>query len=227
LKGIFLKAFQKQQFELNFIQLRDFSHDKHHKVDDYPFGEHLGMLLKPDVILSAIQSIENYAYYRIIYPCPKGSLWTQSVARQCLNIPGIIFLIGYYEGIDERLFEILTIERFSVGDYILSSGELPALIFAESIIRLIPNVVGNPKSIQSDSIISGLLEHPHYTAPREFQGVSVPDVIVSGNHQKRECWQKRASLKDTLYKKPSLLTDYPVSQEEQKILTEIILGGNS
>lgn len=222
LKGIFKKAHTKNLFNISFINIRDFAYNKHRKVDDYTFGMMDGMLLKPDVLLEAIKSIEHYERYRIIYPCPKGRVFTQEIANEYQHAEGLIFICGYYEGIDERLLTLFNIERISIGDFVLSSGELPSLIIIESVLRLIPGVIGKQASIVNDSIVSGLLEHPHYTFPRNFLGNEVPEVIVSGHHGKISHWQKQASLKTTLYNRPDLLAGYSITPDEKAILTTIL-----
>lgn len=223
LKGIFQKAAQKNLFEIQFINIRDFALDHYKKVDDYPFGKQKGMLLKPDILERAIKSIENYHRYRVIYPCPKGKIFNQTLANQLGQEDGIILICGYYEGIDERLIDCFNIQKISMGDFVLSSGELPSLMIAEAILRLIPDVVGKKSSVEDDSIVSGLLEYPQYTHPREFAGMQVPEVLISGHHQKIEAWKKKESLKTTLHVKPNLLTTYKPSKEEKQFLKELLM----
>lgn len=221
LKGIFKKAIEKGLFDFKVIDIREFATDKHHKVDDTPLGLSQGMLLKAEVVFNAIKSIDQYEHYRIIYPCPKGKIYTQNIANQLVLEKGIIFICGYYEGIDERLFQLVNIERISIGNYVLSSGELPALTIAESIVRLIPDVVNKTNSIQEDSLINGLLEYPQYTYPRNYLGYHVPDIILSGHHKNIKTWQKKESFKITLFKRPELLTAYQIDKDEKKMIEEI------
>lgn len=221
-KGILKKAYDAKRFDIVFLNIRDFATDKHRTTDDYPFGGKKGMLLKVDVLYNAVTSIEHYNDYRILYTCPKGQPLNQHVANTLNTEQGLIIICGYYEGVDERIFELFDITRISAGDVILSSGELPALMIAESVIRQIPDVLGNPDSFGSDSILTGLLEYPQYTAPRSFMEKNVPDVILSGHHKQIENWRLHQSLKHTLYHRPRLLTDYPVSQMEKECLAHIL-----
>jgi len=227
LKGIFQKAAKKNLFEIQFINIRDFTVDRYKKVDDYPFGKQKGMLLKPDILERAITSIENYHRYRVIYPCPKGKIFNQTLANQLGQEDGIILICGYYEGMDERLISRFNIQKISMGDFVLSSGELPSLMIAEAVIRLIPDVVGKKSSVEEDSFISGLLEYPQYTHPREFSGMQVPEVLISGHHQKIQEWKKRESLKTTLHVKPELLKTYQPTKEERKILQKLLIENDT
>ena len=222
LKGIFKKALNKDIFKINFIDLRDYALDKHSKVDDYPFSDKQGMLLKADVIYNAVTSIDNFEDYRLIYTCPKGPVLDQEMSRGYLSDKGLIIIAGYYEGIDERIFELLSIERLSIGNFVLSSGELPALVLIETIVRQLPGVLGNPKSLADDSIVSGLLECPHYTQPRVLSGIKVPDVLLSGNHKAIKDWKRKESLKNTLFNKPEMLTKADLTKSDKTYLAEIL-----
>lgn len=226
LKGIFKKASDAGLFKIRFVPIRDFSTDKFSRVDDYPFGDHQGMLLKADVIHAAISSIEHFQEYRLLYTCPKGPVLQQSTVTSFLqaNSRGLILLCGYYEGVDERLFDLLPFERISIGDVVLSSGELPALIIAEAVFRQLPGVLGNDACLAEDSIISGVLEYPQYTAPREFLGLPVPDVLLSGHHGHIKRWKRKQSLEQTLFLKPQMLVSQALSKDDQQILLEIVQG---
>ncbi len=222
LKGLLGKAAHAGVFHIQFIDLREFATDKHHKVDDYPFGEERGMLMKVDVISRAIRSIDQYEHYRLLYTCPKGKPYTQADALALSNEKGFIILCGYYEGIDERLFELFAIESFSVGDTVLSSGESPALIMAESVIRLLPGVVGKQACVKEDSIVSGLLEYPHYTLPREFEGKQVPEIVLSGHHRQMALWRRKESIRRTLLDRPELLIENEFDATDRTELTRIL-----
>ncbi len=223
LKGIFKKAHDAGRFKIRFVQLREFATDRFSRVDDYPFGHRRGMILKADIIAEAISSIENYQDYRLLYTCPKGQVLTQSTLSAYLPpCPGIILLCGYYEGVDERIFTLFPFERISVGDVVLSSGELPALVVAEAIVRQLPGVLGNPESFADDSIISGVLESPQYTAPREFRDLAVPEVLLSGHHGHIATWKRKESLRQTLFKKPHLLVHSPLREGDSELLVEIM-----
>ena len=225
LKGIFGKAAQKNLFQLSFINIRDFSLSKHKRVDDYPYSHRLGMILQAEAVSRAIYSIDQYTEYRLLYACPKGPVLTQAkVSEYSQEAKGLIILSGYYEGIDERLFQLFNIERISLGDFVLSSGELPSMAIAEAVLRQLPGVIGNPHSVGEDSIISGILEHPHYAAPRSFEGLEVPEVLLNGNHQAIAQWKEKQSIKDTLFWKPSLLAQREVSNSEQKAIIYALEG---
>ncbi len=222
-KGIMGRASERGIVSLSFVDLREFALDKHSKVDDYPYGGKPGMLIKADVLYRAITSIDQYNDYRLLYACPKGPVFTQRQAESFANDKGLIFFCGYYEGVDERIFDLLSIERFSLGNFILSSGELPSLAVAEAVSRLVPGVLGNAECAVDDSIVNGLLEYPHYTAPRELEnGLSVPEVLVSGHHGNIEAWRRRKSLEATLFQKPSLLWDASLEEKDQHVLVEIL-----
>ena len=222
LKGLFKKALENSLFSIEFIDLRTFSFNKHNRVDDYPFAYKKGMLLKADVIYRAVTSIKNYKDYTILYTCPKGDVFSQGMATNCLKNENIIILAGYYKGVDERIFDLLPITRVSIGDFILSSGELPALMMTEAIIRQIPGVVGHPDCVEEDSILSGLLYPPEYTYPRDVEGEKVPEILLGGNHKEINKWRKKAALKETLFKKPHLLVKYNTNLEDKLILTDIL-----
>ena len=222
LKGIFNKAFEKKIFDISFINLREFAVDKYKKVDDYPFCNHQGMVLKADLIYSAITSIPNYEKYRIIYPCPKGIIFDQGFADNYSKEDGLIFICGYYEGIDERIFQLFKIEKISLGNFVLSSGELPSLTIIETILRLLPGVVGKQKGLLDDSIINGLLEYPQYTKPRILFDLEVPAVLLGGNHAEQKKWQKKESLRTTLFSKPNLLKSYNFTDVDKELMTQIL-----
>lgn len=209
IKGILKRALSEKKYSIEWIQLRDFALDKHQKVDDEPFGHTHGMLLKVDVLYNAITSIHNYQNYHLIYPCPKGKKFDHTLARDLSEKKGLIFIIGYYEGVDERIFELLPIQRLSMGDFVLMSGELPALTMIEAILRFIPGVLGNKASIYDESIMSGALEAPRYTHPREFMGKEVPEVLRSGNHKAIADWEKAQSDALTQTLRPDLLKNLP------------------
>ncbi len=222
LKGIFAKALDKGLFQIDFIQLREFAKDRRASVDDTPFGGGNGMLLRSDVLSQALSSIEGLENSRIIMPCPVGESFGPSMVWDLLSVKRLILICGYYEGVDERIFDLFTIEKIRIGDVILSSGELPALIIAEAVLRWVPGVVGNQESVRQDSIVSGLLEYPQYTFPREFSGQMVPDVLLSGHHKRVEAWKKKKSLETTFYKRPDLLKMYQAEPYEKELLVEIL-----
>ena len=225
-RGVLKRAIDADRFQFEVVDLRQFGSAPHYKVDDIPFGGGVGMVLRADIMANAIRSIEHYENYRILYTCPKGPRFNQGFATELSNESGIILISGYYEGLDERVFELFPIERVSIGDFVVSSGDLPALMIAEAVVRLLPGVLGNPNSVQQDSYLTGLLEHPQYTQPRSIDESRVPDVLTSGHHQNIKNWQLTQSFKETLIRKPSLLANLNLNSTEQKILIDVIVKGD-
>jgi len=221
-KGIFKQAVDKRLISFSYYDLREHGFGKHHKVDDYAFAMKQGMLLRADVLHSAITSIAHYQTSRILYPCPKGKLFTQNHAKACLSSDSLIFVSGYYEGVDERIFDLLPIEKVSVGSFVLSSGDTATALMAEVVSRLIPGVVGKAESVLDDSVISGRLEHPQYTVPREVVGLGVPDVLLSGHHQRIENWMSEERAKITLYNSPGLYIQNKPGESEMTYLTSLM-----
>ena len=215
------KALEKALFSIQFINIRDFAKDKHKQVDDYPFAHKQGMLLKCDVLASAIRSIENYNDAKIVYTSPQGKALASPWAKDCATSKqDLIIIVGYFEGIDARLFELFDCEEISIGDVILTSGELPALTIVDAIVRYIPGVLGNENSVENESILSGALETPQYTHPREFEGLEVPDVLRSGNHKAVAEHERQQSLQKTLYKRPGLLASNVLSKKDKQYIVD-------
>lgn len=222
LKGLIGKACDAGCFEAQFLDLRTYSDDKHHRVDDYPYGHTQGMILKADVISRAIRSIDQYQTYRLLYTCPKGPALTHEVVTELKSAPGIIILPGYYEGVDERVFSLFPFQRVSVGDVILSSGELPSMMIADAIIRQLPGVLGNAQCVAEESFMSGLLESPQYTYPREVMGAAVPEVLLNGHHAAIATWRRRAALNETLRLRPDLLVNTPLTDDDKMCIIELL-----
>ncbi|NQY73768.1 MAG: tRNA (guanosine(37)-N1)-methyltransferase TrmD [Candidatus Margulisbacteria bacterium] len=221
-KGLFLKAIKNKHLSVTFHDLREQSHLKNKSVDDYPYGKRRGLILKADIVSKAIRAIDQYQEYPIIYTCPKAPLFTQRRAESLSQEKGMIILSGYYEGVDERLFSIFDIQRMSLGDMVLSSGESPAIIIAEATARLVKGVVGNRDCIVDDSFSSGLLECPHFTAPRQVENIDVPPVLLSGHHQLIQGWERKEALRATLYQKPGLLNELKPKVEDKNLLTSLL-----
>lgn len=222
-KGILKRAQDNNVFSVHTVDLRDFAQDKHNKVDDYPFAHRKGMLLKADVLSDAITSIPGYGDAQIIYTSPKGKPLDYSVAKAFSSQQkDLIVIIGYYEGVDERIFDLFEITSISVGDYVLTSGELPAMTIVESIVRYLPGVLGNKDCISEESVMSGVLEAPQYTQPRVVKGVDVPDVLLSGHHQHIETWEREQALALTLFKRPDLYAKLDESKSDKHLTTKII-----
>lgn len=199
------KATDKNALEINVIDIRGFSKDKHKKCDDYPFGGGVGMLMTPQPIYDAFLSIPNYKNAHKIYLSPRGKTLTQGYTKQLSKYEHLILLCGHYEGIDQRIIDMLIDEELSIGDYVLTGGELPAMVVVDSIARYIPGVLGKSESVSDESFSDGMLEYPQYTRPQDFMGYKVPEVLVSGNHQKVDAWRKEQSKIITLKNRPDLL----------------------
>jgi len=203
---------------------RDFAYDKHRIVDDAPFGGGAGMVMKPEPIFRAVESVvsaNKNLHKRIILMCPGGQAFDQAKARELAKYEQLIFLCGHYEGIDARIREHVVDEAISIGDYVLTGGELPAMVVTDAVARMIPGVLGADDSAAHDSFYNGLLEYPHYTRPREFNGWEVPEILLSGDHAKIENWRRKESLRATLKRRPDLLDSVELSPLDNKLLKEI------
>ena len=199
------KAVQKEQITINLINIRDFSKDKHKKVDDTPYGGGAGMVMKPDVVYSAYQSVEKQSQKaKVIYMSPQGKTLNQQKVEELSKESHLIILCGHYEGIDQRVLDKIVDEEISIGDYVLTGGEIPAMVLIDSVSRYVEGVL-NQESIQEESFSNGMLEYPQYTRPEVFEGESVPEILLSGHHEKIERWRKQKSLEMTKKKRPDLL----------------------
>ena len=199
------RALENDLFELNLIDIREFSLDKHKKVDDYVFGGGDGMLMTPQPLFDAIMSVKTDNSY-VVYMSPKGTMLNQKkVTDIAKNIDHLIIVCGHYEGIDERVIELCIDEQISIGDYVLTGGELPAMVLVDSVLRYIPNVLHNDTSVVDESFSDNLLEHPQYTRPREFMGLTVPEVLLNGNHKEIEKWKAEQKILETKKYRPDLL----------------------
>jgi len=217
--SILKKAQEKGAVQLEVTDIRAFSGNKHNQVDDYPYGGGAGMVLKPEPMFSAVETITVGKNPRIILMCPQGERFTQRKAEELAQEKELVFLCGHYEGYDERIRQHLVTDEISIGDFVLTGGELGAMTVIDSVVRLLPGVLGQEESHIQDSFSTGLLEHPHYTRPADFRGMKVPDVLLSGNHAKIEQWREEQSLKRTLERRPDLLENYPLA-DKQKVYIE-------
>lgn len=198
------RAKDKDLVDYQLINFRDYSGNKHNKVDDYPYGGGAGMVLKPEPIFNAMDDLKLRAGARVVLLCPQGARFDQKKAEELSAVDEIVFICGHYEGYDERIRTLVT-DEISIGDYVLTGGELASMTMTDAIVRLIPGVLSREESHIEDSFSTGLLEHPHYTRPREYRGMRVPDVLLSGNHKDIDAWRKAESLKRTRERRPDLL----------------------
>ncbi|MGJ0994059.1 tRNA (guanosine(37)-N1)-methyltransferase TrmD [Enterococcus casseliflavus] len=222
-ESIIGKAREKGLLEINVSNFRDYSDNKHQTVDDYPYGGGAGMLLKVQPVYDNIKAIEEATpetKKRVILLDPAGKPFDQKMAEEFSTEEHLVFICGHYEGYDERIRSLVT-DEVSLGDYVLTGGELGAMVMIDATVRLLPEVLGNQTSAQTDSHSTGLLEHPQYTRPAEFKGMKVPEVLMNGNHKLIEQWQLKESLRRTYQRRPDMLETYPLTAEMQKLLKEI------
>jgi tRNA (guanine37-N1)-methyltransferase len=223
-QSILQKAAEKSAVNYKVVNFRDFADNKHSTVDDYPYGGGAGMVLKPQPIFDAVAALKEKAKSnnpRVILLCPQGERYEQKKAEELAKEDHLIFICGHYEGYDERIREHVVTDEISIGDYVLTGGELGAMVVVDSVVRLLPEVLGNQESHMKDSFSTGLLEHPHYTRPAEFRGMKVPDVLLSGNHKFIEEWRNKEALRRTLLRRPDLLDKIELTNEQEKWLKEV------
>ena len=216
--SILKRAQANGKLEVNTVNFRDYAVNKHNQVDDYPYGGGQGMVLKPEPVFNAMKDIQRSEDTRVILMCPQGRPFDQAMAQELSEASHLVFICGHYEGYDERIRTHVVTDEISIGDYVLTGGELPAMTMTDAIVRLIPGVLGNQQSHEDDSFQDGLLEFPQYTRPRTYEGLDVPDVLLSGNHAHIEAWRHEQKLIRTFEKRPDLLERLNLSQEDQKII---------
>lgn len=221
--SILKRAVEQGKISYDLVDFREFAANKHKKVDDYPYGGGAGMVLTAQPIFDAVEHIKekHQTKPRVILMCPQGERYTQAKAEELAKEEHLIFICGHYEGYDERIRQHLVTDEISIGDYVLTGGELGALVVVDSVVRLLPDVLGNEISAKEDSFSTGLLEHPQYTRPADFRGMKVPDVLLEGHHAKIDEWRKRKSLQRTYERRPDLLEDLELDQASVEILEEI------
>ncbi|WP_426428814.1 tRNA (guanosine(37)-N1)-methyltransferase TrmD [Staphylococcus equorum] len=217
-QSILKRAQEKDLLQVNTVDFRHFAENKHNQVDDYPFGGGQGMVLKPEPIFNAMDSIERTEDTRVILMCPQGRPFTQAIANELSQAEHLVFICGHYEGYDERIREHLVTDEISMGDYVLTGGELPAMVMTDAVVRLLPDVLGNQQSHMDDSFQDGLLEFPQYTRPRIYKDLNVPDVLLSGNHAHIDNWRHEQKILRTWEKRPDLLEQYPLTKKDQEII---------
>lgn len=220
-ESILGRARQRGLIEINAVNLRDYTHDKHRTTDDAPFGGGPGMVMKPEPVFEAVESLTARvpgSKPRIILMTPQGRRFDQKMAAELARESHVIMICGRYEGVDERIREHLATDEVSIGDYVLTGGELAALVIADAVSRLIPGVLGDETSPETDSFSSGLLEYPQYTRPVDFRGMNVPEVLVSGNHAKIAQWRREKSLERTFVRRPDLLDSALLTKEDKDFI---------
>jgi len=220
--SILQRAADNELISVKIHDIRSWTIDKHHITDDAPYGGGGGMVMKPDPIFSAVEAVlGEHPPCPVILMTPQGRVFNQKIAKELSLLPRLALICGRYEGLDERVREHLVTDEISVGDYVLTGGELPAMIVIDAITRLIPGALGDPDGAQDDSHASGLLEYPHYTRPPVFRDWTVPEVLLSGNHAAIYRWRREQSLKRTLLRRPDLLETAPLSDTDQKYLLKL------
>jgi len=222
-ESLLKKAQQKGLLSFNIVNIRDFTTDKHKTADDTPYGGGAGMVMKTEPIKKAVISNQR-SVTRTILMCPTGKPLTQAKVNELSKDKSLTLICGHYEGLDERVREIVD-EEISIGDYVLTGGELPAMVLIDAVARQIPGVVKELDSIKNDSFYEGILDYPSYTKPDDFNGNKVPEVLLSGNHAEIDRWRRKEALKRTLYRRPELLARIELNNEDRKMLNEIILNG--
>ncbi len=213
-ESIIKRARTEGRLELTLHNLRDYTHDRHKTVDDKPFGGGPGMLLKPEPIFEAVENLAGEGT-KVILLGPTGRPFTQAIARELSQEKHLLFLCGSYEGIDERVREHLADDELSIGDYVLTNGNLPAMVIIDAVARLLPGVLGDDESSHEESFTNGLLEYPHYTRPAEYRGMKVPDILLSGHHANIVAWREEQSRRRTQESRPDLLVQQDASQSAQ------------
>ncbi len=221
-ESIIGRAQKSEILEINCINIRDFANNKHNSVDDYPYGGGFGMLMQAPPIYGAYESVAQGEKPYTVYMSPQGKVLTQDKVVELSQKDRIVILCGHYEGVDERVLEEIVDEEISIGDYVLTGGELPAAVLVDSVARMVEGVLPQSESFTEESIYSGLLEHPQYTRPPVFMGREVPEVLLSGHHANIEKWKRIESLKRTYIKRPDLLEKAELTDKDRKILDEII-----
>ncbi len=209
-ESLLKRAREKRLVQINLVQLRDYADDARGTVDDRPYGGGAGMVLKPEPLCAAIEAVRTPQSH-VILTSPAGRPFTQAIARELATRPHLVLICGHYEGVDERVRQTLVDDELSIGDYVLTSGNLPAMVIAEAVVRLLPGVLGNADSPADESFSAGLLEYPQYTRPEVFRGLAVPEVLRSGNHQAVAAWRHEQALARTRSRRPDLLTTQPLN----------------
>jgi len=226
--SIFQRAIDRKLLGVKIHNIRDYTHDKHHTVDDYPYGGGAGMVLKPEPIFETVEAISSDIYNKqgvegvtVILLTPQGRLFSQQIALELSRYSHLILICGHYEGVDERVREHLVTDEISIGDYVLSGGELAAMVVVDAMVRLVPGVLGSEASLLDDSHATGLLEYPQYTRPLVYREWAVPDVLLSGNHAQIAKWRHEQAIARTLERRPELLEKANLNLEKRQLLSKV------
>ncbi len=218
-QSIIGRAVEKNVIDINITNIRDFSKDKHKKVDDTIYGGGAGMLIKPDVVYDAYNSVKTEKS-KVIYMSPQGKVLCQKKVEELSKEEHLIILCGHYEGIDQRVLDKIVDEEISVGDYVLTGGEIPAMVLIDTVSRYVDGVITN-ESVEEESFSTGILEYPQYTRPEIFEGIQVPEILKSGHHENIKKWRRKEALKNTFYKRPELLDNIKLTEEEKDYLKSL------
>ncbi len=220
--GVFGKALSNSNIEMEIVNLRDYTHDRHKTTDDYVYGGGSGMVMKPEPFYEFMDDYSSKnAGYRVVYPSPQGKHFTSEDAHRLAKYDNIVFFCGRYEGIDERVMNLVD-EELSIGDFVTSGGELPAMVMVDAIGRYRPGVIGSFESVENDSFYNGMLDHENYTRPDEYRGMKVPEILLSGNHKLIDDERKKNSLFRTIIKRPDLFYKMDLDQENKKTIVKLI-----
>lgn len=222
-ESVIRRGQDKGLIQIDLHQIRDYATDKHHTVDDSPYGGGAGMVMKPEPLAACLEAVRGHnPQAPVVLTSPKGIPLTHRLAVELSEKPGVIIICGRYEGIDERVRELFVDLEISIGDYVLSGGELAAMVVVDAVTRLVPGVLGSDESAATDSFSDGLLEYPQYTRPPEFQGLTVPEVLLSGNHALIAQWRRQQALQRTYAQRPDLLETAPLSDRDRKYLAQLL-----
>ena len=223
------RAVERGTISINAINIRDYAMNKHKQVDDYPYGGGAGMVMQPGPVCDSYEELcrKLCRRPRVLYMTPQGKVFNQSIARELAKEEDLVFLCGHYEGIDERALSLIVTDCLSIGDYVLTGGELPAMVMIDCISRLVPGVLSNNESAEIESFHDNLLEYPQYTRPEEYKGLRVPDVLLSGHHKNIEIWRRQESIRRTFERRPDLLDHANLTRKEQEFLETIRSEGKA
>ena len=220
--GIMQRAIENGLVSINLHNIRDYTYDRHHTVDDYSYGGGPGMVLKPEPIFESVEAvIKDDSEVPVILLTPQGRLFSQKIARELSEHSHLVLICGHYEGVDERVREHLATDEISIGDYVLTGGEFPAMVVIDAVVRLIPGVLGSEESPVQDSHASGLLEYPQYTRPAVYRDWSVPEVLLSGNHAQIAKWRREQAIRRTIERRPDLLDKAQLETEDRQLIEQL------